>query len=108
MIKKFLWVIIGLSLKSISHIFPVNRNKWIFGANDGNSYADNAKYFFEYINEEHKDVNCIWLTRNNEVLELLKLKGLNVYKNVSFVGIYHALTAGVVLFSTMRSDILFI
>ncbi|MCU4165506.1 CDP-glycerol glycerophosphotransferase family protein [Carboxylicivirga caseinilyticus] len=108
MIKKIIWVIIGLSLKFISHIFPVNRNKWVFGANDGNSYADNAKYFFEYTYEEHKDINCIWLTRNREVRELLRSKGLNVYMNFSLVGIYHALTAGVVLFCTMRSDILFI
>lgn len=40
---------------------------WIFSSWEGTKYADNARYLFEYINENNdKNITCIWITKNQD------------------------------------------
>lgn len=52
-----------------------NPKLWIFSSWEGTKYADNAKYLFEYVNENNdKGIICVWITKSmdafNEVVEL--------------------------------------
>jgi CDP-glycerol glycerophosphotransferase (TagB/SpsB family) len=88
--------------------FPVQKNKWIFGAQNGEAFIDNSKYFFEYVNENHENITPIWITRSKEVIKSLRTKKYKVYHNLSLRGIWYSATAEVVIFCTTRSDILFV
>ncbi len=108
MFLKVILVILGFVLKGVHSLFKVNENKWIFGSLDGLGYADNSKYFHEYMLNEHPDINSIWLTRNKKTLKSMRNSGCKVFMNCSLVGIFHSLTAGVCVFSTTRSDLLYV
>ena len=40
------------------------KNTWVFGCWIGKKYDDNAKFLFEYVNKNHSNIRCVWLTRN--------------------------------------------
>lgn len=58
--------------------FNKNRNKnlWLFAAWEGQKYSDNSRYLFEYINEFHKNISCVWVTKDKAILSNLKSKGM--------------------------------
>ena len=64
------------------HILKLNpfrkKNIWIFGCWEGQKYDDNARYLFEYVNENHKDIIPIWFTKKQEIYDELKKKGYRV------------------------------
>ena len=37
-------------IRTVAGIIPKKKNLWLFGAWEGQLYADNAKYMFEYVN----------------------------------------------------------
>lgn len=53
-----------------------DKNLWIFGAWEGQKYSDNSKYLFEYIHENHKNIKCVWITKNKDIYEGLQRKNL--------------------------------
>ena len=55
------------------------RKIWAFSAWEGNKYADNTRYFYEYVKNKNKNINCVWFTNNVDVLKELKLRGDEVY-----------------------------
>lgn len=52
-----------------------NPNLWLFSAWEGQKYADNSKYLFEYMLKNHTEITCIWQTRNQDVFQMLKKEG---------------------------------
>ena len=53
---------------------------WVFSAWEGTKYADNAKYLFEYINEnDKKGIRCVWITKNRIALSEVLKKGYEGY-----------------------------
>ena len=87
------------SLVALVNIF-IRRDKKIvlFGSWMGNRYADNPRFFFQYINDhldEYKIKKAIWVTRNIEVYDLLKKMGCEVYMMHSRKSYYYHLKAGV-------------
>lgn len=74
-------------------IVPKNKNIWIFGAWFGDKYADNSKYLFEYMRKNHPEIRIVWLTRNNEIINDLKSKNLEVYLIYSIKSIILGLRA---------------
>ena len=54
-----------------SFIIPIDKNLWVFGAWFGEKYADNSKYLFEYVNENHTEIRAVWLTQNHATLKLV-------------------------------------
>lgn len=57
--------------------FPGRRDEqmWIFGAWEGQKYADNTKYLYEYMLLHHPEIRCFWLTKNPAVVQALRQAG---------------------------------
>ncbi|MNX56077.1 CDP-glycerol:poly(glycerophosphate) glycerophosphotransferase [compost metagenome] len=88
--------------------FSKVKETWIFGAEHGNAFIDNSKYFFEYLLTEHREIRVFWITKSDIVYKDLKSRNLPVVKNLSLKGLYLSATSKFVVFSTSRNDILFI
>lgn len=100
-------VIIGVILKTISSLFPINKNIWIFGAQDGKDFVENSKYLYLYILKANNDVTPIWITKNKSIISSIRQSGGKAYYNYSIRGLYFILTAGCYIFSTNTSDVLY-
>lgn len=68
---------------------------WLFGSMFGDSYADNSKYFFEYIISYHPEIRAIWFSDNLEVVMTLRANGYEAYQFYDPKGIVLALRAKV-------------
>ena len=93
----------GLSL--LSSIMPKNDKLWLFGAWDGHQYADNSKYLFEYMNEKHAAIQCIWVSKEKEIIEEVKKKGYKAVLSHSIRGILLLLRAAVVFETAGYNDL---
>lgn len=49
-----------------SKLLSNKNNVWLFGSQGGHSYSDNAKYFFEWMLDNHKDEECYWVTKDKD------------------------------------------
>ena len=67
-INKLLLYVINLPIYCLSLFVPRKNNIWIFGAWFGEKYSDNSKYLFEYVNQHHKNIQCIWLSRDRDTI----------------------------------------
>lgn len=87
-------------------LFPGGRDNhlWLFSAWEGEKYADNSKYLFEYMLSAHPEIQCIWQTRSESIFMMLKKEG----KPVQLIGTKEATEtqrkAGVVLYTNGLDD----
>lgn len=65
------------------------KNLWVVTSFRGRGYMDNSKYFYEYIQENHPEIDVYWLTNNKDVYRHLKaqkkpvcMAGTKEYKRV--------------------------
>lgn len=77
---------------------------WLFSAWEGQKYADNSKYLFEYVIKYHKEITCVWQTKNKEVYDLLKQKRYNVQLIGTKESIQTQKKAGVVIYTNGLDD----
>ena len=57
-----------------------NKNIWVFGSWNGDTFSDNTKYLFLHIVKNYKKIECFWVARNKKLYsELLKLNLPVVY-----------------------------
>jgi len=98
-----LCVLDGL-LYFFSRFVRKDKNIWIFGALFGGKYMGNSKYLFEYVNRNYPDIRAIWMTRNKQVLELVRSKGYEAYPAYSLKGCWLSMKSkvGVVSHSKIR------
>ena len=69
-------------------------------------YVDNTKYLFEYANKHNNyNIRHIWITKNREILSLLKTNGYEVYYQKSFKAFWLQLRCGVVVYNKGLDDI---
>ncbi|WP_298973390.1 CDP-glycerol glycerophosphotransferase family protein [uncultured Psychrobacter sp.] len=61
-----------------SKILNNKENIWMFGAQGGNNYSDNAKYFFEWMLENHKEEECYWVTKDKNTYRQLSSRNIPV------------------------------
>ena len=104
LIKYFLYTLY-LPFWWLQRLIPRNKNIWVFGAWYGNRYSDNSRYFYEYVRKHHSEIKSIWLTRNSEIQEEIRLTGAKVYSVNSFKGIYYSLLAKNVFISSGKQDV---
>lgn len=104
-IYNLIFSIINLPLYYISLLIPKNEKIWVFGAWFGKRYSDNSKYLFEYMCKNHQEINSIWITRNTNVLNIIRAKGYNAYLANSPMGFYYSMTAKINIVSTGKSDL---
>ena len=57
---------------------------WVFGSWYGEKYADNSRYFYEYVIKYHPEITPIWVTKNSKVFQFLKKKKYRCYLIRSF------------------------
>lgn len=48
------------------------KNLWVFSGFRHANYMDNVMYLYEYILENHPEINAVWLTTNKDVLNKLQ------------------------------------
>jgi len=63
------------------------KNLWVFSGFRHTNYMDNAMYFYEYLLENHKEINAVWLTTDIGVLAKLKAENKPVLDMTSKEGI---------------------
>ena len=72
-------IVIPFCFKFISKVFrsKVDENLIIMGAYSGNSYMDNTKYLFEFLNKR-SNYNVVWFTKSRGLLVELRNKGFYI------------------------------
>lgn len=72
-------IVIPFCFKFVSKVFrsKVDENLIIMGAYSGNSYMDNTKYLFEFLNKR-SNYNVVWFTKSRGLLVELRSKGYKV------------------------------
>jgi CDP-glycerol glycerophosphotransferase (TagB/SpsB family) len=104
---KNLYFLVGVFLFPFFRFAKV-KDVWIFGSDHGGAYIDNSKYFFEYLLEEHKEINAFWITGSDKTYNYLKDRKMPVIKNSTLRGFYLSAVARYVVFSTSRNDLFYI
>ncbi|MBN2732155.1 MAG: CDP-glycerol glycerophosphotransferase family protein [Balneolaceae bacterium] len=84
---------------SLSFLVRKDKNLWAFGSMFGAGYADNSKYFFEYICKQHPQIRAVWFSDRPEVVVALRLEGYEAYRFYELAGIAIALRAGAAFIS---------
>lgn len=101
--NKILWAI-NVIVDKLMIVIPKNKKVWIFGAWLGQKYADNSKYFYEYVKNK-KGIKAYWITKNKKLYNKLKISDKNVLYYNSFKALYVRMTAGVVFYTNSLYDL---
>ena len=97
--------IIRLILFFLIKIIPKNKKILVFGDRGGIRFADNSRYLFFYLNKNHKEFKCVWITKSPKILNLLRNLDYEIYLSNSIKGIYYCLIAKWHLFNFIEDDI---
>lgn len=92
-----------VTVHSLSKLLPKNNQLVVFGGENGQGFRGNTKYLFLKMNED-KQLQCVWISRNSEVVSFLTKKGFQAYKHNSLKGIYHQLRARLIIHSHSIND----
>ncbi len=96
----------------LSFLIPRNPKLWLFGSTFGNRFADNPKYFYLYCSQLYKNakntgIRAVWITKQKEIVRLLRKNGYEVYYRYSLKGIWCCLRGKVYIFDNYSKDINF-
>lgn len=108
MLIRSLYVFLGMLLRGISVFIKPKKDIWIFGAQSGQRFTDNSKYFFLYVRNTHSEKKVVWIARSKSLIHELKNEGYIAYSNFSLKGLYYILYSEAVFFCTSRNDVLFV
>ncbi len=97
----------GLIMRPLSSLVPIKKKHWIFGADYGNMYREGSKYLLEYMLKYHPEYDCIFITRNRNIIDQLRSQGIPVAHNFSIKGLYKIIVADCVFTTQVTTDILF-
>lgn len=103
--RKFTWignVMISLPLR-LSRPFR-NKNIWVFACWEGKRYDDNSKYLYEYVNEYHPEIQCIWISRDTTIVNSLIRENKKAFLSHSKAGIKSMLCAGAAFYTNGLDD----
>lgn len=102
---KFLLSLFFIPVWYLQKLIPKSYKIWIFGAWYGKKYSDNSRQLFEYVNSNHPEILCIWLTRNKSIVKKLRNSGYKSYLIYSIHGVLYSLIAGINIVSSGKRDI---
>ncbi len=101
MIKVYFDIAIRYIIKSMLkflHVFPIQKNTIMFDSFFGQGYSDNAKYIYEYINNNYQGkYKLVWGFKCPE--EYRALPGITPIKYQSFLWFYYHAVSKVVIYS---------
>ena len=69
-------------------LVPKKKNLWVFSGFFKSNYMDNTKYLYEYIVQNHPEIDVVWLTKNKNVLKQLQQEKMPVLKMKSLKGVW--------------------
>ena len=84
----------------LSMLIPKDKSLMLFGAWFGEKYADNAKYLYEYVLKNRKDLKPVWMTSSKDVYVEMKRNSLPVCMSGTIMGIKLAMRAWTVFYCT--------
>ena len=87
-------ILCALGYLFVTSLVPKNKKLWVFGSWKGKNFSDNSKALFEYVSNNHKDTNAIWVAKNQDVYDLVKGLGYNVVKYSTLKGKWIVARAG--------------
>ncbi len=89
----FSWIVRGLA-----YLVPRDKSIWVFNGwfkgENRQTFADNSKYVFLKVSNEHKSIKAIWIGDDKHICKLLRQSGYIAHSVNSFSGIYYSLRAG--------------
>lgn len=95
-----------LPICGLAYLLPRSRKIWVLGSSFGRRFADNPKYFYLYLTQYRKEqVRAIWITKNKDVVNLLRSFHLESYYLYSLKGVLYSLRAKVYLYDNYTKDI---
>ncbi len=62
----------------LTSLVTQDNDTWLFGSQGGYSYADNSKYFFEWMLANKQQETCFWVTKDKAIYRDLLAKGVPV------------------------------
>jgi CDP-glycerol glycerophosphotransferase (TagB/SpsB family) len=89
----------------ITFIIPKRKNLWVFGSWFGDKYADNSKYLFEHICDNHPEIDAVWTSVNSDTVKMVRGKGYKAFKSYGMKGTWYSMRAGVGIFCHWNSDL---
>ncbi len=93
-------------LKVLALIIPKQKKLILFGAHNGTRFSDNPAVLFKYILNTHKELQPVWLTNSDQVIDQVKKIGGKVYKRRSSKGIWLSLRTSLYISSHNIKDVL--
>lgn len=52
-----------------------DKSTWVFSGFWGHSYMDNTMYMFEHLNKTHPEINAVWISNDQDVVDEVTKKG---------------------------------
>ncbi|MBO0991467.1 CDP-glycerol glycerophosphotransferase family protein [Bacillus sp. SD088] len=92
-----------VSIHAFSKAVPKKRNLVVFGGENGKGFRGNTKYLFLEIAKDPQ-LNCVWISKSDQVVTQLTKQGYQAYKHNSPKGIYYQLRAKLVIHSHSIND----
>lgn len=92
-------------MKILSYLIPKKKGLWVFGSWFGKQYSDNSKYIFEYICQNKKEINSVWITKNEDIKKELDNCGYKCLRYDSIKAILTLLRAEVVFMTQSYEDL---
>ena len=101
MLKDIIKLLLFLTIK----IIPKKNNLLVFGDRAGRRFADNSRHLFFYISLNHKEFKCIWISKDQKIINYLKKNNYISYHSNSLKGIFYCLIAKYHIFNFVEDDI---
>lgn len=93
----------GWLIRPLGFITKRNNKKWLIGNKTG--WSDNSKYFVLALAEKNSNIRPIWIAKTKKERDIVRAHSIESYEKWSLMGIYHALTGGIFIFSSSISDV---
>ena len=78
---------------------------WVFGAQSGEAFTDNAKYLFLHVCAHYPEIRSVWLSANRSVVTTLRSHGYEAYYTYSPRGLDVGRRAGVTFLTHRFGDV---
>ncbi len=78
-----------------------NNKRWGFGSWAGKEFRGNAKYLYNYVRSNHKEIEIFWISKSKSLHEELLKKGINSVYAYSINGFIKISTSSII-FCTHR------
>lgn len=85
----------------VSKLVPKKKNSWVFASWFGNNISDNSKAIYDYVLENNKEIDIVWVVREPEKYKDMPCR---VVKRNSIRGCWAVLRARVAIFNQGYMD----